>query len=585
MKFETILFLFGLIASGDFFSKDEWKHFESNTALQQIYSMLDLRQMGQTNLTQNKMSCSFCETGANMLLGVAKKGYPLQLAKITVTTICYNMRIFTKEMCDGIVEVYVPTILTAFKISKLTSSAICNFLLGESCPDVHSFLYDWNVTFPNVTKPIAVKNIPQDGRPTIKVLQLADLHLDLKYVEGSNGNCYDPLCCRPFSNSAYLVLFPAGRWGHYKCDVPQKTIENMLRSIAKQHSDVEYIILSGDLVDHEVWAQTRHGTLKNLEIIIAMLKEIFPNTLVLPTLGNHDTVPCGSYAPPWLSDPNHSSIWLYEKLNVLWQNWIPSTENSTILRGGYYSHQVRPGLRVASINTNFCYYLNWWLYADSTDPADQLKWLIQVLQEAEDNDEKVHIIGHVPPGDNGCLETWSRNYYEIVNRYESTITGQFFSHTHSDEFEIFYDVNNSSRPTNIAYIGPSVTPWSGENPAYRIYYIDGDHANTTRKVVDHETWIMDLDEANNDSPQWFRLYSAKRAYNISSLGPSEWNKLIYAMVKDDRLFQLFYMHYHRDSPVIPKYNPEKKIRILCDLKSGRSRDRVNTCSDLSIDLY
>ena len=31
-------------------------------------------------------------------------------------------------------------------------------------------------------------------------------------------------------------------------------------------------------------------------------------------------------------------------------------------------------------------------------------------------------------------------------RYESTIVGQFFGHTHHDSFSVFYDINNSSRP-------------------------------------------------------------------------------------------------------------------------------------------
>lgn len=65
-------------------------------------------------------------------------------------------------------------------------------------------------------------------------------------------------------------------------------------------------------------------------------------------------------------------------------------------------------------------------------------------------------------------------------RYESTIAAQFFGHTHFDEFELFYDRNDLSRVTNIAYVGPSVTPYYDLNPGYRIYYIDGDHTATTR---------------------------------------------------------------------------------------------------------
>ena len=74
----------------------------------------------------------------------------------------------------------------------------------------------------------------------------------------------------------------------------------------------------------------------------------------------------------------------------------------------------------------------------------ELQWLINELQAAEFNEEKVHIIGHIPPGHSDCLKVWSRNYYLIINRYESTVTAQFFGHTHYDEFELFYDINDQS---------------------------------------------------------------------------------------------------------------------------------------------
>ena len=33
---------------------------------------------------------------------------------------------------------------------------------------------------------------------------------------------------------------------------------------------------------------------------------------------------------------------------------------------------------------------------------------------------------------------WSHEYNRIVRRFNNTILGQFFGHTHNDEFEIFY---------------------------------------------------------------------------------------------------------------------------------------------------
>lgn len=59
--------------------------------------------------------------------------------------------------------------------------------------------------------------------------------------------------------------------------------------------------------------------------------------------------------------------------------------------------------------------------------------------------------------------------------------------------------------------------------------------------MDHETWTMDLEEANNiDEPHWYRLYSAKNAYNIEDLSPNSWNILIERLVEDPDLFDIFY---------------------------------------------
>lgn len=83
-----------------------------------------------------------------------------------------------------------------------------------------------------------------------------------------------------------------------------------------------------------------------------------------------------------------------------------------------------------------------WLLLNSTDPATELQWFIYELQSAEFSNEKVHVIGHIPPGHSDCLKVWSRNFYKIINRYENTITSQFYGHTHYDEFEVFYDPND-----------------------------------------------------------------------------------------------------------------------------------------------
>ncbi|KAL9981127.1 hypothetical protein ACROYT_G009791 [Oculina patagonica] len=215
--------------------------------------------------------------------------------------------------------------------------------------------------------------------------------------------------------------------------------------------------------------------------------------------------------------------------------------------------------------------MNWWLLINNVDPAQQLQWLVDTLQEAEDNGEKVHIIGHILPGSSDCLKPWSWNYYKIINRYQSTVTAQFFAHTHADEFEIFYDEKTRKIPTNIAFIGPSVTTYQGHNPGYRIYEIDGDYANSSRVVLNHETYILDLVEANKGNVQWKLEYSAKDAYGMPSLLPEDWNNLVHRMASNQTLFNTFYKYFWKSAPS-STCDGSCRENMLCRLMTGRSHD-------------
>ena len=88
-------------------------------------------------------------------------------------------------------------------------------------------------------------------------------------------------------------------------------------------------------------------------------------------------------------------------------------------------------------------------------------------------------MSHIAPGGGDCMPVFSREYGKIINRFESTVTAQFFGHTHQDEFKVFYDTQDASRATNVAFLGPSVTTFPGLNPGYRVYSIDGPRSDSS----------------------------------------------------------------------------------------------------------
>ena len=112
------------------------------------------------------------------------------------------------------------------------------------------------------------------------------------------------------------------------------------------------------------------------------LRENFPGVPVYPALGNHESYPVDSFPPPSMAamDPDISMSWLHDVLSEEWGAWLGQAHSWSVKKGAYYSLNVSPGLRVISLNMNYCMNKNLWLLINSTDPADQLRWLVYELQ-------------------------------------------------------------------------------------------------------------------------------------------------------------------------------------------------------------
>lgn len=188
------------------------------------------------------------------------------------------------------------------------------------------------------------------------------------------------------------------------------------------------------------------------------------------------------------------------------------------------------------------------------DPNGQFEWLIKELQAAEDAGQRAWLISHIPPGLTDHFRDYSQYFDQIVQRYEATIAGLFYGHTHMDEFEIAYsDYNNRNwdTATAMAYIAPSMTPTSGP-PSFRVYEIDP----VTYGVLDFTQYIANIsDPSYQTGPEWVPYYSAKAAYGseisppltdkTAELTPAFWHNVTVAMESDPGLFHDFWARRNR----------------------------------------
>lgn len=470
------------------------------------------------------------------------------------------------------VDLYEPVVLDVAKESKLSTSDVCSLAL--SCSSITNPILEWNVTLPDTPKPPVVSPThPLPDSPTFKILQLSDIHIDFEYQPGAIADCDQPLCCR---NSSTLKRgsnshATAGYWGDYRnCDIPVWTVESMFEHIA-MNEQFDFIYWTGDLPPHNIWNQSRNDQLEALEHLTSLFNKYFPNKIIFPTLGNHETQPCNLYPVPSSNDATPMN-WLYSALAEEWtKTGLPTYLDSNIRRGAFYTIKLKENLRLISLNTNYCPRENFWLLINSTDPLGQLEWLAETLQQSEDLNEKVHIIGHIHPSE--CLKSWSANYYRIVDRYESTIAAQIFGHDHTDQFRLFYDLHNHTRPIAVSYLGPSVTTGFKLNPAYRVYVVDGSYKESTFQILDHYTVYLNITEANSlNTPKWHLEYSAKNAFSLDNLFPQTMNELVEKMTNDpfgDNANKLF-KFYSKSADGFSECDLECRKKILCNFKQSRS---------------
>lgn len=94
---------------------------------------------------------------------------------------------------------------------------------------------------------------------SVNVLHLSDWHLDPRYDIGSEANCSEYLCCRPYavnydlSTTAANASVPASRFGYLYCDSPPDLALSSFASMPSffKMDNVSFSIFTGDIVSHD----------------------------------------------------------------------------------------------------------------------------------------------------------------------------------------------------------------------------------------------------------------------------------------------------------------------------------------------
>ncbi|XP_019855307.1 PREDICTED: sphingomyelin phosphodiesterase-like [Amphimedon queenslandica] len=518
------------------------------------------------------LSCDACSEMVDAVRKLAELQASESLIEEVLIVYCKKFNLADDRICKMIIPEFKDEVLYVFDHTALSTREICGTILNNKCGTIYDPLnQQWNVTIPGGKPPIKPYQPPKVNI-TNKILHISDIHWDPQYTPGLQAQCDEPLCCRPpipkgESNNS------AGFWGDPRqCDLPMQTLLNLIEYLNDTQDQFDWIYLTGDLPPHNIWNQTQDDQIYIFNKIINLFYEYLPNKPLFFSVGNHESAPVNSFPPASITE--YSMSWLYDDAAELLQKWLTTTDAiNTFKSGGFYSIDFN-GLRIISLQTNYYNNQNWWLLINSTDPDGMLHWFIEKLLDAEAKGMKVHVLGHIPPGS----DSWGQNYKKIVSRFENTIAGQFFGHTHNDTFTVLMDFETSStpRPYGVWYNGPSVTTFKCQNAGYRVYTVDGNYNESSRQVLDHDTYILNITDANlTNKPKWIHEYSAKDAYNMTNLTPDSWLSLLKEFLTNNDLF-LKYYHY-----IFKSFELDMESQYSTSICSNALNKNLTICSCLT----
>lgn len=463
-----------------------------------------------------------------------------------------------KAVCQGAIKEMGPVAVTATIERYLNPEYLCGVMGKCTYETKADNLTAWATNLlankPNTPLP---KANPAGGASFIHV---TDLHFDLEYKVGAATDCGLPLCCR----AAYPGTGSAGLYGDYNCDIPYVTLESAVQAMAALKPD--FVIWTGDNPPHNVWNQSQPFQLEYITNSSALMSAYFkPGVIpVYPTLGNHGCFPVNIYQfgnEAWLTDP----------VAKLWYPWLNAEAESTIKAFGGYS-VVHPGtnLRIIGLNTQACNNLNFWFITNVTDPGNQIEWLQSQLSAAESAGQQVYIIGHIPIGDFDCLSQWGYRYKALMDRYQYTVRGEFFGHTHNDHIKInrgFF----SGEPMSVQWIAPSLTTYTGLNPSFRLYEAD---PNTWFPVNYHQ-YRLNMTQANLNltGPQWFEAYDFLSEYSLTDMSVGTVYAWARSMLTNPGQMLVFLNNFASGGPAAQKEcDLVCRANEVCDLTNGVPQD-------------
>ncbi|MEO6816677.1 MAG: metallophosphoesterase [Edaphobacter sp.] len=396
----------------------------------------------------------------------------------------------------------------------------------------------------------------EDGH-TASALLLSDIHFDpfhdpdkVARLAAAPANEWEAILAEPASAdqpAAFAAL--QRRCNARGVDTSYQLLQSSLRAERNEARDVKFITVSGDLMAHGF--SCRYAALlpaktpgdyaafaaKTVEYVTSQLRKTFPGVPVYVALGNNDSG-CGDYRLDGGSD----------FLAATAKSVVAGLPNSAdrkkaradFTEGGYYTVIMAPPMRnTRLIVLDDIFMSEQYATCDgqkNTAAAAQIAWLRSQLTNARRNQQRVWVMGHIPPGvdiystfrqmRNVCANEKpvmflaSDQLGDTLVENADVIRLGLFAHTHMDELRLLGQEGDAKGGEVPVKMVSSISPINGNNPSFTVAKIDTASATLT----DYQVFAASNLTGVNAS--WWKEYDYAQTYRKAAFDAATVKTLI-----------------------------------------------------------
>ena len=364
---------------------------------------------------------------------------------------------------------------------------------------------------------------------TVPALMLSDVHLDpfadpakVAKLNAAPASEWPAILSAPASPSQTQDFAALAKSCPTRgVDTPYILWQSSLAAIHANATQAKFVTISGDLLAHSFDCKYKKllptatpadyvaFTEKTVRTIVSTLRVALPGVPLYVGMGNNDSG-CTDYALDATQDAFLAAVSkvIAEALPADLSANDRAAAERDFSAGGNYSVPLAavPHTRLLVLDDLFLSgkYATCGGKPDPTPAIAQLAWLAEQLSLARQHNERVWVMGHIPPGvdlyatarkfTNVCAGAAPQMFLaneslpNLLAQNADVVRLAIFGHTHADEMRLLVP-DHSARISAIAALGvplkvvPSITPVNGNRPTFTLASVNPATASLTDYTV------------------------------------------------------------------------------------------------------